>query len=402
MPAAPSSPIDPAIGQLLAAVQSVGCDRATVLPVLAAVADPRARRGIRHRLDTILAVAVCAVLAGARSFVAIAEWAADADDQTREQLGIVGAMPCESTVRRTLQRLDADAFDDRLGAWAQHRTTPRPDRRRLIAVDGKTLRGSRESSGSGGASSPGRHLLAALDHAHGVVLGQVDVAQAGEAKTNEIPMFTKLLDRIELAGAVVTADAMHAQRDHATYLVGQRRAHYLLTVKRNQPSLHAQLAALPWRDIPLAHDSRDRGHGRAERRTPESHRRGRRTAVPARCPGRSDRPPPQTPRCQEVVHPDRVRHHLADPGPGQPGLPCRDTPRPLDHRSGSPGALRRRGPLRTGRAGFPRTSAQASPPASRVTVTPDSCVLGPEGCDGRRCARGVFGSRPTRGLARGG
>lgn len=257
MPAGSSSPIDPAIGQLLAAVGPVDADRVTVLSVLASVADPRARRGIRHGLSTILAVAVCAVLAGARSFVAIAEWAADADAQTREQLGITGVVPCESTIRRTLQSLDADAFDNQVGAWAQQRTTPPPDRRRLIAVDGKTLRGSRSGD------DVGRHLLAALDHTHGVVLGQVDV----EAKTNEIPMFTTLLDRIDLAGAVVTADAMHAQRDHATYLVDQRDAHYLLTVKRNQPSLHAQLAALPWRDIPVADDARDAGHGRAERRT---------------------------------------------------------------------------------------------------------------------------------------
>src|SRR6266508_560677 len=266
MPAAPSSPIDPAIGHLLAAVQSVGSDRATVLSVLAAVADPRARRGIRHRLETILAVAVCAVLAGARSFVAIAEWAADADTKTREQLGIAGAVPSESTIRRTLQRLDADAFDDRVGAWAQQRTMPPPDERRLIAVDGKTLRGSRGSNSPDSPDnpdSPGRHLLAALDHTHGVVVGQVDV----EAKTNEIPMFTTLLDRIELSGTVVTADAMHAQRAHATYLVDQRDAHYLLTVKRNQPGLHAQLAALPWREIPVACQARERGHGRTERRT---------------------------------------------------------------------------------------------------------------------------------------
>ena len=95
-----------------------------------------------------------------------------------------------------------------------------------------------------------------------MVLGQVDVG----AKTNEIPMFPLLLDRIDIAGAVITADAMHAQRDHATYLAG-RGAHYILTVKRNQPGLHAQLAALPWRQVPVAYDSpRTRSRPR-ERRT---------------------------------------------------------------------------------------------------------------------------------------
>lgn len=202
MPASSSSPIDPAVGHL--------ADLASE----AAEGPP-------------------GLLAGARSFTAIAEWAADADQDTLRGLGVAGAVPSESTFRRTLQRLDADAFDDLAGLWAARRTAPGPGRRRAVVVDGKTLRGS----GHGGEDS--RHLLAAFDHAHGIVLGQVDVG----AKTNEIPRFTALLDRIEITGAVITADALHAQRDHATYLAG-RGAHYLLIVKRNQPSLYAQLAAI--------------------------------------------------------------------------------------------------------------------------------------------------------------
>jgi predicted transposase YbfD/YdcC len=227
-----------------------------LLALLARVTDPRCRRGVRYRLAVILGLAVCAVLAGARSFTAIAEWAADTDEQTLAGLGVSGRVPSESTFRRTLQRLDADAFDDLAGHWAAQRTAPQPGARRVIAVDGKTLRGSRHGG------DDGRHLLAAFDHAHGVVLGQVEVG----AKTNEIPLFTSLLDRIEITGAVLTADALHAQREHATYLAG-RGAHYLLIVKRNQPSLHAQLAALPWRDVPVAYTKRERGHGRTERRT---------------------------------------------------------------------------------------------------------------------------------------
>jgi predicted transposase YbfD/YdcC len=256
MPALSSSLMDPAIGHLADLVEGGGEDPPGLLAVLARVADPRCRRGIRHRLVVVLGLAVCAVLAGARSFTAIAEWAADADEQTLAQLGVAGAVPSESTFRRTLQALDADAFDDLAGAWAAQRTAPEPGGRRVVAVDGKTLRGS----GHGQENS--RHLLAAFDHAHGAVLGQIEVA----AKTNEIPLFTVLLDRIEISGAVITADALHAQHGHATYL-HRRGAHYLLIVKRNQPSLHAQLTALPWRDVPVAYDKRERGHGRHERRT---------------------------------------------------------------------------------------------------------------------------------------
>ena len=255
MPAQQSSPIDPAIGHLVSLAEDAGKDSPGLLAVLARVTDPRRRRGVRHRLVVILGLAVCAVLAGARSFTAIAEWAADADQETLATLG-AGKVPSESTFRRTLQRLDADQFDDLAGEWAARRTAPGPGGRRVIAVDGKTLRGS----GHGGQGS--RHLLAALDHVHGAVLGQVEVG----AKTNEIPMFATLLDRVDITDAVITADALHAQRDHAIYLA-RRGAHYLLIIKRNQPSLHAQLAALPWRDVPVAYTKAERGHGRTERRT---------------------------------------------------------------------------------------------------------------------------------------
>jgi urease gamma subunit len=118
VPASPSSLIDPAIGHLADLAGDVAEDPRGLLGMLARVADPRHRRGVRHRLAVILGLAVCAVLAGARSFTAIAEWAADADQDTLKALGIRGAVPSESTFRRVLQRLDADAFDNLAGAWA--------------------------------------------------------------------------------------------------------------------------------------------------------------------------------------------------------------------------------------------------------------------------------------------
>lgn len=205
MPASPSSPAEAAIGQLASVAQSLAGDGADLLTVLGAIADPRCRRGIRHRLPTILVLAVCAVLAAARSFTAIAEWAADAEETTLAALGVTGAVPSEATFRRTLQHLDADALDAATGAWASRRTLPPAEARRVIAVDGKTLRGS----AAGGEE--GRHLLAARDHTHGVVLGQVEV----DAKTNEIPMLPALLDRIAIRGASspptrISAGAIHA------------------------------------------------------------------------------------------------------------------------------------------------------------------------------------------------
>jgi hypothetical protein len=118
MPASSPSPIDPVLGHLADLADDAAEDSPGLLAVLARAADPPHRRGVRHKLAVILGLAVCAVLAGARSFTAIAEWAADADEETLARLGVTGAVPSESIFRRTLQRLDADAFDDLAGRWA--------------------------------------------------------------------------------------------------------------------------------------------------------------------------------------------------------------------------------------------------------------------------------------------
>lgn len=257
MPALSSSPIPAVVVQLAAAADVGRVAGAGVVAALAKVPDPRARRGVRHQIRVILVLAACAVLAGCRSFTAIGEWIANASDQVLAALEVGGRRPCESTIRRTLQRLDGDELDNAIGRWAAARTEPPAGRRRVVALDGKTVRGSASDT------AEARHLLAAIDHRSAVVLGQVNVA----SKTNEIPMFSVLCERIDdLEEAVITADALHAQRSHADYLVLQRRAHYLLTVKGNQPSLLHQLTSLPWNDVPPAHTCTTRAHGRVEQR----------------------------------------------------------------------------------------------------------------------------------------
>jgi predicted transposase YbfD/YdcC len=219
----------------------------------------------------VLAVAVAAVLAGASSLAAIGEWAGDAPGQVLAALGVrrdplTGAWrpPGEATVRRVLARIDPDALDRAIGAWltAQPPSPPAgpspPGRwpRRAVAVDGKTLRGS------GHHHTAPVHLLAAMDHTSRAVLAQADV----EAATNEITQFRPLLEGLDLTGQVVTADALHTQRDHADWLVSVKQAAYLLIVKANQPTLHHQLSSLPWREVPVADHTRDRGHHRVELR----------------------------------------------------------------------------------------------------------------------------------------
>ncbi|WP_328748136.1 ISAs1 family transposase [Streptomyces sp. NBC_00285] len=229
-------------------------DHELLAELLAGIPDPRRRRGVRHPVGALIAVAVCAVLAGARGFTAIGEWARDAGSAALERLGLERGRVDESTLRRLFARLDADRLDAALGAWALARTAL-VEGRRVIAIDGKTLRGAR------GAGSSAPHLVAALAHGSGAVLGQVAVGE----KSNEIPAARELLQLLDLDGVVVTMDALHTQHDTATLVTGAG-GDYVLTVKANQKSLYAQLKTLPWASIPAVTKT-VRGHGRRATRT---------------------------------------------------------------------------------------------------------------------------------------
>jgi predicted transposase YbfD/YdcC len=236
-----------------------------LLTALARVPDPRDPRGVRYPLSAVLAVAVCAVMAGASSFAAITDWLHDLDEHGRTRLGFGDTVPAGTTMWRLLIRLDPTLLAGVLAGWLHTRTGragPAPRRyRRVIAVDGKTLRGARLGDGRQ------VHLLAALDTATGIVLAQVTVA----TKSNEITSFAPLLDAVEavlgtLEGVLFTADALHTQTQHADEIAA-RRAHLLVQVKGNQPTLFKQLKRLPWAQIPVGDRTRERGHGRRETRT---------------------------------------------------------------------------------------------------------------------------------------
>jgi predicted transposase YbfD/YdcC len=270
VPASSSFPIPAAAQRLAAPAELTPNQYRSLLADLGQLPDPRQRRGRQHPLGVVLAVAVCAVLAGAGSLAAIGEWAADAPGPILAALGVrrdplrrAWQPPAEATVRRVLAGIDPDALDRAVSAWLAAQpplpagpAPPARSPRRAVAVDGKTLRGS------GHHSHAPVHLLAAMDHTTRAVLAQTGVDHA----TNEIARFRPLLDGLDLAGQVVTADALHTQREHADWLVTHKHAAYLLLVKGNQPALHQQLTALPWRDIPVADHTRDRGHGRVETR----------------------------------------------------------------------------------------------------------------------------------------
>jgi predicted transposase YbfD/YdcC len=239
----------------------------SLVEALAQVPDPRKARGVRHGVLAVLLLGACAVLTGARSFAAVAEYAHDAGHAVLGVLGVVAVVPHESTIRRVLQKIDASALEAALRAWALAQLdaqpaavdTPRREQRRVLALDGKTLRGAHVRCVDGSVYLP--HLVSVLDQDSGAVLGQVQVEPNG----SEVAAFATLLDDLDLTNVLLSADALHTHRGHADYL-HERGGHYLMTIKANQPRLLARVRALPWAQIGVAARERARGHGRVETR----------------------------------------------------------------------------------------------------------------------------------------
>jgi predicted transposase YbfD/YdcC len=263
---------DPNVRGRLAAAAVEGPD---LLGRFAGISDGRSDQGRDHPVAAVLTLCAAAVLAGMRSFTAIAGWVADVPAELLAWLYPTPTPegPSKTTLWRVLTGVDAAAVDAAIGSWLAERTqgVDRADgadgvggadeELLAIAVDGKTVRGAVAADGSQ------VHLMAAATHGDQLVLGQVEVG----AKTNEIPMFAPLIDQLAATGInparlVVTADALHCQRDHASYL-HHRGAGFAFTVKHNQPGLFAALDALPWTEVPIAHRETDRGHGRITTRT---------------------------------------------------------------------------------------------------------------------------------------
>jgi Transposase len=214
------------------------------------VAGPRGRDPDRgaHRWKwrtRPLLIKVLGVLSGAKSVTAIARFAADSNAELRTLLGLTRATPNTTTLGRLLARLDGNALDDAVGTWLSRYAIDLADEPGDtlvgLAVDGKAVRGSR-------TDGKAVYLLAAALHATQTVIAQRQI----QAKSNEIPAFAPLLERVDLRGVVVTADALHTQRAHAA------QGHYLLVVKGNQKNCASRL---PWREIPLQERTTATGHG---------------------------------------------------------------------------------------------------------------------------------------------
>ena len=238
----------------------------SLVEFLATIPDPRKRRGRIHPLTAVLSLAVVAMRAGCKSLEAIAQFGRDHGVPLAHALGFRRKKtPAKSTFSEIFRAIDLEAFEAALQAWIQARL--RDDQ--AIALDGKTLKGSRDGD------VPGVHLLAAFMPDSAAVLGQLRV----DAKTNEHKAALQLLGVLPVQGKVVSGDAMFTHRDVAQ-AIRDGGGDYLLFVKDNQPELKAQIEAALHDDAAFSPlptqaegSSRTRGvHGR---------QRARATRVPA-------------------------------------------------------------------------------------------------------------------------
>ena len=205
-----------------------------LLSFLAAVPDPRSRRGRRHPLPALLAAVCLALLCGARSYAAIAQWMADQDLVLMHRLGFTRRPPKLGGIRKLLVALDVAALEAALSRWAEA-VLGRPVAAgaappEAFALDGKSARGSFDGL------EKAVHLLSLVAHESGLTLAQAAVPNGGQDKTNEHKAALRLLEGLVLRGRLITGDAIFCQRDFCQQII-DAEGDYLVFVKENQPTL---------------------------------------------------------------------------------------------------------------------------------------------------------------------
>jgi predicted transposase YbfD/YdcC len=229
----------------------------------ASLSDPR-RGKVTYPLINILTIALCATIAGADDFVAIADWARQKQDWLGQFLDLSSGIPSHDRFNAVFRALKPEPFERCLVSWitALHEVTAG----QLVAIDGKALRQSFDKASAKSAL----HMVSAWATANKISLGQVAVAE----KSNEITAIPRLLELLELEGALVTIDAMGCQTEIAEKIV-EKEADYVLAVKGNQPTLHAGIMEFfldhmedDFARVKLSrHETKEKGHGREEHRT---------------------------------------------------------------------------------------------------------------------------------------
>ena len=234
-----------------------------ILRAFTQMPEPR-RHNTRHRLADLLTIALLAVICGADGWVAVVAYAKAKEAWLQTFLSLPSGIPSHDTFGRVFARLDPAAFEQCFQAWV--RSLVELSGGKLVAIDGKSLRRA-FAHGWDKAGMP--HMVTAFVQANALVLAQVQC----DGKGRELDGVEKLLKLLDLDGAVVTLDAL-ACNAHIAGVIREARADYILHVKKNQPTLHAQLATLLTEAVlerlvgwhGATHQTVDGDHGRIETR----------------------------------------------------------------------------------------------------------------------------------------
>lgn len=197
-----------------------------------AIADPRVEHLCQHKLLDIIGIALLAIIAGAEGWDGIEIYGRGKAEWLQTFLELPNGIPSADTIARVISRLEPEALEAGFQNWVNQLTTSLKDQ--LIAIDGKTARGSYDREGGVKALQ----LVSAWASEQRLVLGQCQV----ESKSNEITAIPVLLEQLDVAGTVVSIDAMGTQTKMAQQL-RDRGADYILALKGNQGKLHQQAVA---------------------------------------------------------------------------------------------------------------------------------------------------------------
>ena len=242
---------------------SQGIQIDSLMECFAGIEDPRIDRRRRHLLIDIIVISICAVICNADTWKDISIWGQTHQDWLGQFLELPNGIPSRDTFRRTISRIDPDAFQQAFIQWISG--LRKNQQGRFIAIDGKTLRATKVNG-----NKP-LHIVSAWSTAQHLTLGQTTI----DKKSNEITAIPILLKTLLLKGAIVTIDAMGCQKEIAELII-QGRGDYCLAVKGNQEKLSADIAVsfehlLEDESKVVDHQSRHiidlkRPHGRHEER----------------------------------------------------------------------------------------------------------------------------------------
>jgi predicted transposase YbfD/YdcC len=231
------------------------------------LSDPRHMRNRKHLLVDVAVIAVCGIICGCDGPTAIHRWAKHRESWLALHLALPNGIPSRDCIRRLLVVLKPEAFQRCFQAWIADAIPIGADTSgRLVAIDGKTCRGSHDSAKGLGAL----HIVSAWASEEGIALGQV----ATDAKSNEITAIPQLLEQIDLNGTLITIDAMGCQKEIVKQVV-TGGGDCVIAVKDNQPKLLAAIQAHVFdhleRDLGdlryRYHETLDEGHGRIDERS---------------------------------------------------------------------------------------------------------------------------------------